>query len=237
MENKVVYKPIIKKFLGYNVRVVQVDKRKEYIICKDIFDVLGLVKENGSWASPKKKMLDFLNGINKTPAVQTLDVRLKDKQSKKGQIREVDCINIEVVPIILTQFQPTKRRSKEILERWYKFMKFVDMLLEYHECHKYIIDDKERYKITMKEIKDNGGIPQRVNVMIAEIMGKLITGEDNFPIKKDELKIYQPQTTIDLLEVRNFVLDKFSTCYVLTGHHDKARDLTLKLAQKKYFNE
>ena len=237
MENEVVYKPIIKKFLGYNVRVVQVDKRKEYIICKDIFDVLGLVKENGSWASPKKKMLDFLNGINKTPAVQTLDVRLKDKQSKKGQIREVDCINIEVVPIILTQFQPTKRRSKEILERWYKFMKFVDMLLEYHECHKYIIDDKERYKITMKEIKDNGGIPQRVNVMIAEIMGKLITGEDNFSIKKDELKIYQPQTTIDLLEVRNFVLDKFSTCYVLTGHHDKARDLTLKLAQKKYFNE
>ena len=115
-------------------------------------------------------------------------------------------------------------------------MKFVNVLLEYHECHKYIIDDKERYKITMKEITDNGGIPQRVNVMIAEVMGKLITGEDNFPIKKDELKIYQPQTTIDLLEVRNFVLDKFSTCYALTGHHDKARDLTLKLAQKKYFD-
>lgn len=28
MENEVVYKPIIKKFLGYDVRVIQVDKRK-----------------------------------------------------------------------------------------------------------------------------------------------------------------------------------------------------------------
>ena len=237
MENETVYKPIVKKFLGYNVRVVQVDKRKEYIICKDIFDVLGLVKENGSWASPKKKMLDFLNGINKRPDVQSLDVRLKDKQSKKGQVREVDCINIEVVPIVLTQFQPTKRRGEEILERWFKFMEFVDMLLEYHECHKYIIDDKERYKITMKEIKDNGGKPPIANKMVNKIMGKLITDDDNFSISKDELKIYQPQTTIDLLEVRNFVMDKFSTCYALTSHHDQARDLTLKLAQKKYFNE
>ena len=237
MENEVVYKPIIKKFLGYDVRVIQVDKRKEYIICRDMFNVLGLVKDDGTWTNPRNKMLRFLDGIEERPAHQTLVVRLKDKQSKKGQIREVDCLNIEVVPTVLTQFEPTKRRGEEALEVWFKFMKFVNMLLKYHEVHKYIIDDKERYKITMKEIKDNGGIPQRVNVMIAKIMGKLITGEDNFPIKKDELKIYQPQTTIDLLEVRNFVLDKFSTCYALTGHHDKARDLTFKLAQKKFFNE
>ena len=238
MENETVYKTIVKKFLGYDVRVVQVDKRKEYIICKDIFDVLGLVKENGSWASTKKKMFDFLNGINKSHDVQTLDVMLKEHGTKRKYVkREADCINIETAPIVLTQFQPTKRRGEEVLKRWYEFMKFVDMLLEYHEVHKYIVDDKERYKVSMKEITDNGGIPQRVNVMIAEIMGKLIVGEDNFPIKKDELKIYQPQTTIDLLEVRNFVLDKFSTCYALTSHHDKARDLTLKLAQKKYFNE
>lgn len=238
MENEVVYKPIIKKFLGYDVRVIQVDKRKEYIICKDIFDVLGLVKDDGTWTNPKNKMFDFLNGINKSHAHQTLVVMLKEHGTKRKYVkREVECLNIETAPIVLTQFQPTKRRGEEVLNKWFKFMEFVNMLLKHHECHKYIIDDKERYKITMKEIKDNGGIPQRVNVMIAEIMGKLITGEDNFPIKKDELKIYQPQTTIDLLEVRNFVMDKFSTCYALTGHHDKARDLAFKLAQKKYFNE
>ena len=43
MENETVYKPIVKKFLGYDVRVVQVDKRNEYIVCKDMFDILGLV--------------------------------------------------------------------------------------------------------------------------------------------------------------------------------------------------
>ena len=203
-----------------------------------MFDVLGLVCKDGIWSMPKRKMLEFLEGINESDACKTFAVMLKEHGTKRKYVkREVECLNIETAPIVLTQFQPTKRRGEEALNKWFKFMEFVDMLLKYHECHKYIIDDKERYKITMKEITDNGGIPQRVNVMIAEIMGKLITGEDNFPIKKDELKIYQPQTTIDLLEVRNFVMDKFSTCYALTGHHDKARDLTLKLAQKKYFNE
>lgn len=48
MENETVYKPIVKKFLGYDVRVIDVDKRNEYIICKDIFDVLGLVNKDGT---------------------------------------------------------------------------------------------------------------------------------------------------------------------------------------------
>lgn len=238
MENKTVYKPIIKKFLGYDVRVIQVDKRKEYIICKDMFDVLGLVDEDGTWTRPKNKMIKFLDGVDKSHDLKTLQVMLKEHGTKRKYVkREVDCLNIETVPIVLTRFEPTKRRGEEILKRWYKFMKFVDMLLEYHECHKYIVDDKERYKITMKEIQDNGGKPPIANQMVNKIMGKLITDDDNFSIKKDELKIYQPQTTIDLLEVRNFVMDKFATCYALTGHHDKARDLTLELAQKKYFDK
>lgn len=222
--------------------MVQVDKRKEYIICKDMFNILGLVKDDGGWDNSKKKMIKFLGLVHKSDDCQKLGVMLKEHETKRKYVkREVECLNIETAPLVLTQFKPinsnrrTKEQNEQVLDRWAKFMEFVGILLEYHEVHKYIIDDKERYKITMKEITDNGGIPQRVNVMIAEIMGKLITGEDNFPIKKDELKIYQPQITIDLLEVRNFVLDKFSTCYALTGHHDKARDLTLKLAQKKYF--
>lgn len=237
MENKTEYKTITKKFLGYDVRMVQVDKRNEYIICKDMFDVLGLVN-NGIWSMPKKKMLEFLEGINESDACKSFAVMLKEHGTKRKYVkREVECLNIETAPIVLTQFQPTKRRGEEALNKWFKFMEFVNMLLKYHEVHKYVVDDKERYKITMKEIKDNGGKPPIVNQMVNKIMGKLITNDNDFSISKDELKIYQPQTTIDLLEVRNFVLDKFSTCYALTGHHDKARDLTLELAQKKYFNE
>jgi len=236
MENETVYKTIKKKFLGYDVRMVQVDKRNEYIICKDIFDVLGLVSNDGSWARPKQKMLEFLDGIGKNSDVQSLHVRVKDKHAKKGQIRQVDCLNIETTPIVLTQFQPTKRRGEEVLKTWFKFMKFVDMLLEYHEVHKYIVDDIEKNRLAMNEIIANGGEPAAVYTMINKIMGKLIVGEDNFPIKKDELKIYQPQTTIDLLEVRSFVLDKFNTCFAVTHSKSQARDLTLELAQKKYFS-
>ena len=244
MENKTVYKPIIKKFLGYDVRVIQVDKRKEYIICKDMFDVLGLVKDDGTWTNPKNKMFDFLELINKTHAHQKLVGMLKEHGTKRKYVkREVDCLNIETVPTVLTQFKPinsnrrTKEQNKEVLNKWARFMEFVDMLLKYHECHKYIIDDKERYKITMKEIKDNGGKPPIANKMVNKIMGKLITNDDNFSISKDELKIYQPQITIDLLEVRNFVMEKFSTLYAFTNSHKESYDGTLKLAKKKYFNE
>lgn len=235
MENETVYKPIIKKFLGYDVRVVQVDKRKEYIICKDMFDVLELVSEDGSWTRPRQKMVEFLNDLNKIEDVQSLHVLVKQGKIKTKQV--VDCLNIERVPIILTQFKPTKRRREEVLKRWVEFMKFVDMLLEYHECHKYIIDDKEKQKLAIKEITNNGGSAIITNQMVNRIMGKLITDDDNFSISKDELKIYQPQTTIDLLEVRNFAMDKFSTLYAFTNSHKESYDGTLKLARKKYFNE
>lgn len=46
MENKV-YKPTIKKFLGWDVRTIRVDNEHEYIVCKDMFEVLGLVKDDG----------------------------------------------------------------------------------------------------------------------------------------------------------------------------------------------
>ena len=236
MENKTVYKPIIKKFLGYDVRVIQVDKRNEYIICRDMFDVLGLVRGNGIWTDAKNKMLEFLEGIDSKSAYETFVVRFKDKHAKQGQIREVDCLNIEVAPTVLTQFQPTKRRGEDALKRWFDFMKFVNMLLKYHECHKYIIDDKEKQKLAIKEITNNGGNAIITNRMVNRIMGKLITNDDNFSISKDELKIYQPQTTIDLLEVRNFVIDKFATFYAFTESHKESYNATLKLAKKKYFN-
>lgn len=133
--------------------------------------VLGLVKDDGTWTDPKNKMLRFLDGIDEKESHQTLVVLLK--QGKAKVTKEVDCLNIEVAPTVLTQFEPTKRRGKEALNRWFEFMKFVNMLLKYHECYKYIIDDKERYKITMKEIKDNGGKPPIANKMVNRIMGKI----------------------------------------------------------------
>jgi hypothetical protein len=115
MENKV-YKPIVKEFLKQDVRVIRVDAYHEYIVCKDMFNVLGLTDKDGKWNKPKKKMLDFLDGIEEKDGWKTFPLRLKDKQSKNGQVREVDCLDIEIVPIVLTQFQPTKRRGEKALE-------------------------------------------------------------------------------------------------------------------------
>lgn len=54
MENKS-YKPIVKQLSGYDVRVIKVDDYHEYIICKDIFDVLGLAKDEFG-INPKKNV-------------------------------------------------------------------------------------------------------------------------------------------------------------------------------------
>ena len=233
MENKV-YKTKIKKFLGEDVRIVRVDNEHEYIICKDMFEVLGLVKENGSWASPKKKMLEFLNGIGEKEDVQSLDVLVKQGKIKTTQ--NVICLNIEVAPTVLTQFKPTQRRGEEVLNRWFDFMKFVNMLLKYHDLHKYIALDKQDQQDKMASVQDNGGEPIIANQMVNKIMGKLITGEDNFSIKKDELKIYQPQTTRDLLKVRKDVLNMFDVIYGVCKSHKQTYDTVLDMALKKYFD-
>ena len=132
-----VYKPIIKEFLKQDVRVIKVDTYHEYIVCKDMFNVLGLVSSDGSWTRPKQKMLEFLEGIDGKEDVQSLHVLVKQGKIKTKQT--VDCLNIETVPVVLTQFQPTKRRGEKALEIWFEFMKFVKVLLETHEVNKYII--------------------------------------------------------------------------------------------------
>lgn len=234
MENNKVYKTKIKKFLGEDVRTVRIDNEHEYIVCKDMFNVLGLVLDNGDWNKPKKKMSEFLELIHKTSDSKSLLVRVKDKHAKKGQIREIDCLNIETVPTVLTQFKPTKRRGTEVLDRWAKFMEFVDMLLKYHDLHKYIAIDKQDQQDKMASVQDNGGEPMIANQMVNKIMGKLITGEDNFSIKKDELKIYQPQTTRDLLKVRKDVLNMFDVIYGVCKSHKQTYDTVLDMVIKKY---
>ena len=232
--NDDVYKPIIKNFMGItDVRVVEVD-RSEYVVCKDMFDALGLVDVNGIWNKSKDKALEFLELTYKTSDWKTLPVRFKDKQSPKGQVRKVECLNIETAPLVITQFKPTARRGKEALDRWTEFMKFIGTLFEYHEVHKFIFTDKDRQKQAMTDMVNMGGSPIVSNNQVNRIMGKLILGEDSFAITKDELKIYQPCVTIDLLKVRDWVLEKFENAYMFTKSHKLAYDMTLKVAQDRY---
>lgn len=234
MNTKEIYKPIIKNFMGMDVRTITVG-RYEYIVCKDMFDALGLVKKDDTWTEPRKKMIEFLEIINQTPAHQSLVGRFKDTQSPKGQVREVECLDIEIVPIVLTQFKPTARRGEDALKIWSKFMKFVNDLLQYHELHKYIFQDKDNQKNKMQQLHEMGGKEVIANQMVNKIMGELILQEEpKFAIKKEELKVYQPKISIDLLEVRDFVMEKFANAYEFTNSHKESYDMALKLARKKY---
>lgn len=231
-EEKKVYKPVIKNFMGIaDVRMVEVG-RDEYVVCKDMFDALGLVRDNGDWSDAKEKMIEFLKLTNKIEDSETFVVLVKQGKIKTKQ--EVECLNIETAPLVITQFKPTARRGKEALDRWVEFMNFVDSLLRYHECHKFIFLDKDHQRSAIEEITEVGGKPVIVNQQVNRIMGKLILGEDSFPITKDELKEYQPLTVIDLLEVREFVLEKFKNAYEFTNSHKEAYNMALKLALKKY---
>ena len=115
-----------KMFLGMEVRVVN----KEYIVLKDMFDALGRVKDDGGWNHEYVKLTIFLEEIGKMDHSQKLRVVVK-----RGQSEEVHCLKLDTVPIVLTQFKPTKsnrrtaEENEEALNTWRRFMMFVDELL------------------------------------------------------------------------------------------------------------
>ena len=222
----------IKKFLGMEVRIVN----EEYIVLKDVFSALGrLDNKNQIVSTDRNKLKEFLIDINKLCDSKTFTITSKSKKSKSRDYQEVDCLNISTIPIVLTQFKPTKAKGEQALDIWRKFMIFVNDLLESLEVYKYIIIDKDKQKTNTEILIDNGGKPMIANKMTNQIMAELIgIYPDIKEIKKDELKIYQDQTTIDLLEVRDFVYTKFINAYEFTRSHKDSKQMALKLSKRKY---
>ena len=222
----------IKKFLGMAVRIVN----EEYIVLKDVISALGrLDNKNQIVSTDRNKLKEFLIDINKLCDSKTFTITSKSKKSKSRDYQEVDCLNISIIPIVLTQFKPTKAKGEQALDIWRKFMIFVNDLLESLEVYKYIIIDKDKQKTNTEILIDNGGKPMIANKMTNQIMAELRgVYPDIKEIKKDELKIYQDQTTIDLLEVRDFVYTKFINAYEFTGSHKDSKQMALKLSKRKY---
>lgn len=231
---KIIYRPIIKDFLGESIRVVQVGL-KEYVILKDIFSVLGRVKADGTWTDEKKKLILFLKDIDKISDHETFEVTSKSKNKRSRETQDVDCLNIETLPIVLTQFRPTARKGKEALDKWCEFMKWVDKLLVEHEAYKMIVKDKEHQKDLQRMFSEDGGKAVVMNNQICGIMAELVgVYPDIKKLTKEDLKIYQNQTTIDLLEVRQWCLEKYEEYFVITNSNAKARETCIKMARRKY---
>lgn len=218
----------VKEFMGMDVRVIE----NEWMVLKDMFSALGRVRENGGWTHEKKKLLKFLEELGKKDLYQTwVDVPVK-----KGQLENVECLKLEITPLILTQFKPTGRKSVEALNEWYKFMKFVDDILVSLEVHKFIVKDKGIQREQIDRLSNAEGDPKIANMQVNMIMAKLIGVYDQGikRVKKEELRVYKDQTTVDLLEVREFVMEKFINAYEFTRSHKSAGEMALKLAKEKY---
>lgn len=159
------------------VRVVN----DEYIVLKDMLEVLGRVKKAGGWNNELSRVKSLLEDIDKLSDLQELGVSSKIRKKESKEMQVAQCLKIETVPIVLAQFKPihsnkrTELENQKALNTWKCFMKFVD-----------------------------------------------------------ELRKYQNQTTIDLLEVRKFVLKWFVNAYILLESHKRAGEMTLDLAMKKY---
>lgn len=217
----------IKNFLGSEVRIIN----NEYMVLKDMFEALGRVKEDGTWTDEKNKMDKFLDGINQKEYHETLVVLVKQGRAKVE--KEIECLKLEVVPVVLTQFKPTNRKGKEAIDKWFEFMKFVNELLVSAKAHKFIIEDTELEKIDRDRLHKLGGKPMIMAGMANTAMGIIITGE-KIKIGKDDLKSYQNQITIDLLECRRYFINEFINAYKILKSHSKANKYALQFVMEHY---
>lgn len=215
-----------KWFLKSEVRTVN----DEYIVLKDVFSALGRLREDNQIQTTDRYKVTELVEFGIISAGENITISSKGKKQSKSE-QSVDCVKISDVPLILTQFKPSKTKEGAI-ETWVEFMKFVNNLLTSLEVHKYIVTDKQKQLNHHELIVELGGKPVVENKMVNVIMAELIGIEGS--IKKDELRTYQNQTTVDLLEVRDYVMNKFEQAYEIEESHSKAKEIAKRLAFKKY---
>ncbi|NGU14610.1 hypothetical protein [Clostridium perfringens] len=217
----------IKEFLGMEVRVVNHD----WLVLKDMFSALGRVKKDGGWNDEKKKLDEFLELIDRKEHSESFGVLLKQGRSKV--YKEVECIKLETVPVVLTQFKPTTRKGEEALRCWADFMKFVNKLLVENEAYNYIVNDVDLEKQHRDKLKSYGGNPVVLASMTSYAMGVILTG-DKVKITKDDLKIYKDKTTIDLIECRRFFIEEFVRAYRIIKSHREANKIALEYTLENF---
>ncbi|MDU5101117.1 MAG: hypothetical protein E6240_01645 [Clostridium butyricum] len=241
-----VYKAKIKKFLGQDVRTITDEYNKTWLVVNDFFSCLGRNTDNGNaQTSDIDKMDEFLKDIGKTSESLKLTLAVGRKKKNANNTQNLNCISIDVAPILTTQFKPiksnkrTEEENEEIKNKWIDFMKFVNQLLEDNEAHKFIITDKENQKTKISTAMEAGGDPMKINMRVNKVMAQLLNlkdknGKEISSIKKDELKIFQANTTIDLLKAREYVLDKFVNAFEITSDYDLSEQKSYQLAKKHY---
>ena len=120
------YVPTIKYFLGEPVRVIEVNN-VEYLICKDMFSVLGRVRADGSWDDAKKKLFNFTKPSRTIQDPENFGALVE--QGKIQTRQEVLCIRLEDAPIIASQYRPPQTKPL-VLQKWYDFIDWLNILIK-----------------------------------------------------------------------------------------------------------
>ena len=233
------------KFMKEDVRLIDMGYHKRFIVTQDIFKSLDRLSPKGQIESAdRRKLKEFMNDLDFQEGEDYIDNQLisvicdrkkTPTTSKARNTQEVGLINIENVPIILTQFKPKKTNKDKVLI-WSNFMKFVNKILKEYNLCDYIIDDKEQWKADTRSLGEDTKIVVIANRMTNINMAKLI-GVYNQGIKqirKDELKIYQPDTSIDLLAIRQELYHDYIDAYLMFNSKHAAMAGSLNKAIKKY---
>ena len=237
------------KFLGEDVRIVDYGYHKRFMVKKDMFKALGKLKTNGDIIDNDnikyKELIDDLeleegkDYINKLMIkVKISDPLKKGGTSKARNTQQVDLINIVQVPIMLTQFKPTKKAKDydNKLKIWRDFMKFVNSILQDYHMEDYIIEDKEEWKKDTLLFNGDEKVAmianRQTNINMAKILGVYNQGIKY--INKNELKKYNSQTTMDLLAIRQELYHEYSSLYSIFESKKIAMVGSLNKIIKKY---
>lgn len=241
------------KFLGEDVRIVDYGYHKRFMVVKDMFNVLGRLESDGKGGfkvgkDDRNKYKELLIDLELEESKDYKDKELikvkicgggkSPLTSKARNTQKVDLLNIEQVPIMLTQFKPTKKAKDydNKLKIWRDFMKFVNSILQDYHMEDYIIEDKEEWKkdtLLFNGDEEVAMIANRqTNINMAKILGVYNQGIKY--INKNELKKYNSQTTMDLLAVRQELYHEYSNLYSMFESKKIAMVGSLNKIIKKY---
>ena len=237
------------KFLGEDVRIVDYGYHKRFMVVKDMFKTLGrLTSENKISSDDRNKYKELVNDLELEEGkdyiskqiikVKTCGERKTSPTSRARNNQEVALLNIEQVPIMLTQFKPTKKAKDydNKLKIWRDFMKFVNSILQDYHMEDYIIEDKEEWKkdtlvgnlnVDALDIVEVAP-PLDVNNITSWLAVKTLYEVFN------ELKKYNSQTTMDLLAIRQELYHEYSSLYSIFESKKIAMVGSLNKIIKKY---
>lgn len=240
---KQIYTPVMKKFFDMEGRFINVDNNS-WLVLKDMFNWLGRLTANGQIETTDRNRLNsFLKNINRECASESFTIDFGKKKGKgnasNGSIQTVDCINIKVVPMVLTQFEPTARVGKERHQKWCELMQFINEILEELEVYKFITEDKGHQKKAMSRLQqmlpqeqNNPKSYQRANKDVANILQVL--GNTLVPIYKPMIQNKICEDTIDALISRQEVLDTYLNMYEVFHDFDNAKAMTIQILKQRY---